>query len=120
MTLAVDYIQALRVRTPMQRALKDLFRRFDAIAAPTRATVAYPATGKFQDAYPEARSGPPLIPAGNLCGLPAVCVPNGFGDHHLPTSLSLLGPAFAEHPLLALAAAYQSRTDWHTRMPPVS
>ena len=120
MTFAVDYIQALRLRSPMQRALNDLFRRFDAIAAPTRATVAYPATGKFKDAYPDARSGPPLIPAGNLCGLPAVCVPNGFGDHNLPTSLSLLGPAFAERRLLSLAAAYQSHTDWHRRMPPVS
>lgn len=119
MTLAVDYIQALRARAPMQRALNDLFRRFDVIASPTRATVAYPATGKFQDAYPEARSGPPLIPAGNLCGLPAVCVPNGFGLHGLPTSIALLGPAFSEARLLELAAAYQARTDWHTRMPPV-
>src|SRR5262249_17527287 len=40
---AVDYIQAMRHRRPMQKAMADLFQRFDVIVAPTRATVAYPA-----------------------------------------------------------------------------
>jgi aspartyl-tRNA(Asn)/glutamyl-tRNA(Gln) amidotransferase subunit A len=116
---AVDYIQALRVRAPMQRAVNELFRRYDAFATPTRASIAYPTTKKFAEAYPGVRGGPPLIPAGNLCGLPAVCLPNGFGDHDLPTSIAFLGAAFSERTLLELAAAYQSRTDWHRRQPPV-
>jgi aspartyl-tRNA(Asn)/glutamyl-tRNA(Gln) amidotransferase subunit A len=118
-TFAVDYIQALRVRTPMQRALNALFQRYDAIVAPTRASVAYPCDKKFRDAYPDVRSGPALIPAGNLCGLPAVCVPNGFGANGLPTSIGFLGPAFGEADLLALASHLQAQTDWHQRMPPV-
>ena len=39
--------------------------------SPTRASVAYPADRKFEDAYPGISGGPGLIPAGNLCGLPA-------------------------------------------------
>jgi aspartyl-tRNA(Asn)/glutamyl-tRNA(Gln) amidotransferase subunit A len=120
MTFAVDYLQALRVRAPMKRAVNALFEKYDVIAAPTRSTVSYPIGKKFRDAYPDVRSGPALIPAGNLCGLPAVCVPNGFGDHGLPTSLSLMGAAFSERTLLEVAAAYQKETDWHARQPPVS
>jgi len=119
MTFAVDYVQALRVRAPMKRAVNALFRRFDVVASPTRASVSYPITKKFREAYPDVRSGPSLIPAGNLCGLPAVCLPNGFGDNGLPTSIAFMGAAFSEATLLALAQTFQSATDWHRREPPV-
>jgi aspartyl-tRNA(Asn)/glutamyl-tRNA(Gln) amidotransferase subunit A len=41
----------------------------------------------------------------------------GFGKDRLPTSLQLLGRAFSEDTLLALAVAYQEMTDWHRRRP---
>ena len=91
---------------------------FDAVAAPTRATVAYPADKNFEDVYPGFSGGPPLIPAGNLCGLPAIAVPNGFGENRLPTSLSFMGPAFSERNLIALGHAVQERSDFHRRRPP--
>ena len=116
---AVDYIQALRVRAPMKRALNALFAKYDVIATPTRSSVAYPVAKKFRDAYPDVRSGPAVIPAGNLCGLPAACVPNGFGDNGLPTSIAFLGPAFEDARVASLAALHQRRTDWHLRRPPV-
>ena len=118
-TFAVDYIQALRVRAPMKRAVGALFEKYDVVASPTRSSIAYPTGKKFRDAYPDLRSGPPLIPAGNLCGLPAVCLPNGFGDAGLPTSTAFLGPALSEKTLLDLASAYQKETDWHRQRPPV-
>ena len=43
----------------------------------------------------------------------------GFGKDRLPTSLQLLGRAFSEETLVALAAAYQEMTDWHRQRPPV-
>ena len=115
---AIDYLHAMRLRRPMKRAVAKLFERFDVIASPTRATVAYPADRNFEDAYPGVSGGPPLIPAGNLCGLPALCVPNGFGENGLPTSMAFMGPAFSEETLVSIGNAYQSRTDWHTRRPP--
>jgi len=118
-TYAVDYVQALRVRAPMKRAVNALFRDYDVFASPTRASVSYPLDRKFRDAYPGIRGGPPLIPAGNLCGLPAVCLPNGFGDHNLPTSITFMGAAFSEGSLLELAAELQTATDWHRRVPEV-
>jgi aspartyl-tRNA(Asn)/glutamyl-tRNA(Gln) amidotransferase subunit A len=115
---AVDYLQAMRLRRPMKRALAGLFGRFDAVVSPTRASVAYPADRNFEDVYPGISGGPPLIPAGNLCGLPALCLPNGFGEDGLPTSLSFMGPALSEGVLARLGHAFQRRTDWHLRRPP--
>ena len=115
---AVDYLHAMRLRAPMKRAVAALFESYDAVVSPTRATVAYPADRNFEDVYPGISGGPSLIAAGNLCGLPALCLPNGFGENGLPTSITFMGPAFAEGGLVALGRTLQARTDWHTRRPP--
>ena len=115
---AVDYIQAMRLRGRMKQAVKPLFDRFDAIVAPGRASVAYPADQNFEDVYPGISGGPPLIPAGNLCGLPALCLPNGFGENGLPTAIAFMGPAFSERTLIDIGRVYQACTDWHQRTPP--
>ncbi len=129
MTLAVDYLDAMRLRGPMRRALGELLSRYDALVAPTRGAVAPPIGQDFERSpgptplpspapSSEQPSPPMTIPAGNLAGLPAVAVPNGFGDGGLPTSLQFLGGAFREDTLVAIARGYQERTDWHTRRPP--
>jgi aspartyl-tRNA(Asn)/glutamyl-tRNA(Gln) amidotransferase subunit A len=117
---AVDYLQAMRLRRPMKQAVARLFERFDALVAPTRASVAYPADRNFEEVYPGVSGGPPLIPAGNLCGLPALALPDGFGENGLPTSFQLMGPAFSEASLVGIGHGYQQRTDWHTRRPPAA
>ena len=118
LTPAVDYLQAMRLRRPMKRALAKLFESYDAVISPTRATVAYPADKNFEDAYPGVSGGPALIPAGNLCGLPALALPNGYGENGLPTSFALMGPAYSEKQLVQAGAFYQRQTDWHLRRPP--
>ncbi len=118
LTPAVDYLQAMRLRRPMKRAVAKVFESCDAVVSPTRATVAYPADRKFEEAYPGVSAGPPLIPAGNLCGLPALALPDGFGDNGLPTSIAFMGPAYSERTLAAIGVYYQSKTDWHLRRPP--
>jgi aspartyl-tRNA(Asn)/glutamyl-tRNA(Gln) amidotransferase subunit A len=114
---AVDYLHAMRLRKPMRAAMRKLFESYDVIATPTRATVSYPIDKEFAQAYPGISGGPPVIPAGNLTGLPALALPNGFGEKGLPTSIAFMGPAFSETRLCELGAAYQARTDWHTRRP---
>jgi aspartyl-tRNA(Asn)/glutamyl-tRNA(Gln) amidotransferase subunit A len=118
--LAVDYLQAQRVRTRIRLALDELLSRYDALIAPTRATVAYPIGVEFERAYPGVGGGPPLIPAGNAAGVPALSIPNGFGQAGLPTALHLMGRAFSEATLIALANAYQRETEWHRQRPPLS
>jgi aspartyl-tRNA(Asn)/glutamyl-tRNA(Gln) amidotransferase subunit A len=119
--LAKDYLRALRIRTPaavaMDRFLAD--GGFDALAHPTRPTVAFPIGKPFSEAYRDLTGGgEPISGAANLLGLPGIAVPNGFGRDNLPTSLSLTGRAWDEQVLIALAHRYQQQTDFHRRVPP--
>ena len=117
---APDYLRALRVRRPMQRALDGFLKQYDAIAAPTRTTVANPIDKPFREGWPGITGGANVIGPTNVVGVPGVSVPNGFGVQGLPTGLSFAGRAFDEAKLVALARLYQSRTDWHTRRPPTA
>ena len=119
MVLAVDYLQAMRLRTPMKKALDALYAPFDALVAPSRPTVAYPIDRDFDKAYPGVNYGPPVIPAGNAVGQPALSVPNGFGPNDLPTGIQFTGRAWSEARLIALADAYQRATEWHKQRPKV-
>ena len=116
---AVDYLQAMRLRGPMKRALDALYARYDALVAPSRQTVSYPIGVDFDKAYPNVGGGPAVIPAGNLAGQPALSLLNGFGAEGLPTGFQLTGRAFTDETLVAIAAEYQRRTNWHTMRPPV-
>jgi aspartyl-tRNA(Asn)/glutamyl-tRNA(Gln) amidotransferase subunit A len=113
---AVDYLRALRIRRRGTRELDRLLASYDAIVAPALPYVATPIRDHFATWFGRER-GPSLGAAGNLCGLPSVSVPNGFGERGLPTALEFMGRAYAEDRILAAAIAYQERTDWHTRHP---
>jgi aspartyl-tRNA(Asn)/glutamyl-tRNA(Gln) amidotransferase subunit A len=116
---APDYIRALRARRPMQRALDEFLQTFDALAVPTRTTVASPLDKPFRDGWPGITGGANVIGPTNVVGVPGISVPNGFGVQGLPTGLSFTARAFDEGKLVALARLYQARTDWHTRRPQI-
>ncbi|HXJ77049.1 MAG TPA: amidase [Candidatus Methylomirabilis sp.] len=112
--LARDYVKALRLRGVMAREADRVLSRFDALVGPGRATIAPGLDQEFRSAI--RGSAPDIMGAiGNGAGLPAVCVPNGFGDRGLPTSLQFMGRAYEENTILAAARAWQSLTDWHRR-----
>lgn len=116
---AVEYLNAMRLRKKMRKALEEFLSKYDAIVAPTRASVAYPIGVDFDKAYPGISGGPALIPAGNVAGVPAICLPNGFGQNNLPTSIQFMGKALSEKTLIQIANAYQDRTHWHLKRPPI-
>jgi aspartyl-tRNA(Asn)/glutamyl-tRNA(Gln) amidotransferase subunit A len=118
--LAVDYLQAMRVRTVMKKSLDELYARYDALVAPSRPTVAYPIDVNFEKAYPGTGGGPAVIPAGNIAGQPAISVLNGFGPDNLPTGIQFTGRVWSEPRLIAIAHAYQQATDWHRRRPKIA
>ena len=115
---AVDYVHAMRARRPMRAAMRKLYASYDVVATPTRASVAYPIDKEFAQIYPGISGGPAVIAAGNLTGLPALAMPNGFGDNGLPTSIAFMGAPFSEAMLCGLGALYQSRTEFHKQKPP--
>jgi aspartyl-tRNA(Asn)/glutamyl-tRNA(Gln) amidotransferase subunit A len=117
---APDYLRALRVRRPMQRALDDFLKKFDALAVPTRTTVATPLDKPFRDGWPGVTGGANVIGPTNVVGVPGISVPNGFGVQGLPTGLSFTARGFDEGKLVTLARLYQDRTDWHRRQPTIT
>lgn len=114
---ARDYLRAMRIRRHIARAMDELCARYDALVAPTLLNVAPPADASFVNVF--RRRGPQIGAAGNLAGLPAISVPNGFDERGLPTAIQFVGRAWQENRVLAVARAYQQRTDWHLRLPPV-
>jgi aspartyl-tRNA(Asn)/glutamyl-tRNA(Gln) amidotransferase subunit A len=121
---ATDYLRAMRVRSLVHQAFKDLFFDVDFLLAPTRPTIASKITDPLDRAAapaatPKSRGLNGLIPAGNLAGLPAISLPCGFADG-LPIAISVVGRPFYENQLIAVGKAFQSHTDWHRKRPPVT
>lgn len=120
---AKDYLKAMRVRSLVQDAFRQLFVDVDVLVTPSRFGVA----GKVSDPLDRGGSNRPrpkdlgmsgAIAAGNLAGLPALSLPCGFAGE-LPVGIQLIGRPFTEGMLIAMGREYQSRTDWHKRRPPV-
>ena len=95
---AIDYINANRARTLAMQAYARLFEHVDVIVTPT-----------FHA----------QLTATNFTGHPAVIVPNGYRPDGTPVSITFLGRLFGESKALAVAAAYQSKTDFHLRRPEI-
>lgn len=116
---AVDYLHAMRLRAPMRRAWNVFFQKYALLVAPSRSTVAYPVARTFDKAYPDISTSSP-IGASNLVGVPAISIPNGFGQNNLPTGIQFIGPAWSENLLIEIADNYQQATDWHKQRPDLS
>jgi aspartyl-tRNA(Asn)/glutamyl-tRNA(Gln) amidotransferase subunit A len=117
--LAKDYLRALRLRGVVAREIDGVLARFDAIVGPSRGTAGPRLGVEFRSAI--RGSFPDVLGAiGNAAGLPAIGVPCGFTADGFPVGLQLLGRAWEENTLLAAARAWQARTDWHRRRPPLA
>ncbi len=121
---AVDYLRAMRVRSLVQEAFRQLFLDVDMLLAPARGgaapKVSDPLDGSRGPSFPRpaSRGLSGIIPAGNLAGLPALSLPCGFAGN-LPLGISIVGRPFFENQMLDAGRAFQSQTDWHRRHPPV-
>jgi len=114
---ARDYLNALRIRPYIQKALDEVLRRVDAIVTPTLAAVACPLDLTFPEYFRRWHENHRLGGGANAAGIPAITVPNGFGERGLPTGLEFTARALEENRLLTLAGLYQRATAWHTRHP---
>jgi len=127
---AIEYLQAQRVRAMVMRRFAGAVGRFDVYLAPymnMRGAGAGRGDGRGQRGAAAGRAGADFTPppsvvrdhfaVANLCGYPAVAVPNGFTADGHPTSVTFLGRLYNEGEILALARAYQEKAGWHRRRP---
>ncbi|GAS94609.1 amidase [Mycolicibacterium canariasense] len=114
--LATDYINALRLRTLIQAAWKDMFASIDVLLAPT---VVAPATLRSDPfvTWPDGTVEPATAayvrysaPA-NVTGLPSLSLPSGFSTAGLPLGVQIIGKPFAEPEILRVGHALEGATD---------
>jgi Asp-tRNA(Asn)/Glu-tRNA(Gln) amidotransferase A subunit family amidase len=95
---AVEYLRAQRLRTVVMREMAKIMQTVDVYVVPSY-------------------GGDNLLLT-NLTGHPAVVVPNGFrSSDGTPTSITFQGRLDEDDVVLAVAAAYQDATDFHTKHP---
>jgi len=113
------YLKAQQVRTLILRDYDRAFERADVVAMPTSPTPAFPIGARAADPLQMYLADVFTVSA-NLAGLPAVSVPCGFSQDHLPIGLQLTGRRFDEATILRIADAYERDTEWATRTPPIA
>jgi aspartyl-tRNA(Asn)/glutamyl-tRNA(Gln) amidotransferase subunit A len=111
-----DLVKAWRIRVKAQEAMAEFFSRFDVLVTPNFLSVAPPVT---QDLYEALPYGDPVGAFGNLCGLPSVGLPCGFGRARMPVGFQVMGAPYDEATILDVAEAWQKRTGFHRERPPL-
>jgi aspartyl-tRNA(Asn)/glutamyl-tRNA(Gln) amidotransferase subunit A len=111
-----DYVQAARVRRVTQEKLAQTFETVDLVAGPTLAIGALSSEdmlGRRLGTFMK------MLFTGywDAVGNPALALPMGFTEDGLPLSLQLGARPFEEAVALKAGDAYQTRTDWHLRLP---
>jgi|SRR5450432_58487 aspartyl-tRNA(Asn)/glutamyl-tRNA(Gln) amidotransferase subunit A len=111
---ASDFITAQRIRGIIQKKMDELFAQVDVLAAASLPVVASRLDANLDNelSYPD-----PIGGIGNICGLPAISVPCGFGAHGLPVGLQFIGRPLDDAKVIQAARLFQSTTDWHTKHP---
>jgi aspartyl-tRNA(Asn)/glutamyl-tRNA(Gln) amidotransferase subunit A len=110
------YRKASQVRALMARDFDEAFAGCDLIAGPATPVTAFGISEMAGDPLSIYLLDIYTIPA-NLTGIPALCVPCGFGREGLPIGMQLMAPHFREDLLLGAGMAFQDRTKFHKVKP---
>jgi len=118
------YVKLSRLRTIMRRDILALLDEVDVLVTPTQAEVApkiATTTGLTSKEavlrqFFGARAHRGTF---SLAGVPGLSVPVGFSEGGLPLSMQVVGRPLEENTVFRVGHAYQARTDWHTRRPPL-
>ncbi len=89
---AVEYINANRHRYLLMQKMNSFFETVDVVITPTFAGSQLSIT--------------------NLTGHPALCMPSGYNQRKLPTSISFIGKLYDEATLLQVGKLFQDFTNW--------
>ncbi len=110
----MDYVQAMRRRRELIAEMAAAMAGVDVVL-----TAGNPDEAPPIDEVPrwDNLDKPNFTMAFNLTGMPAICVPSGFGPNGLPVSIQLAARPFAEAVLLRAAHAFEQATPWRDRRP---
>jgi aspartyl-tRNA(Asn)/glutamyl-tRNA(Gln) amidotransferase subunit A len=120
--LAIDYLEALRVRRKIGREFAKLWDRVDCLFTPSTPMTA-PKIGQtmvtFGGLEEEVRTAGTRFTRGmNALGLPAISIPCGFSQAGLPIGLQVVGGRDRDDFVLRIAAAMEDAMGLGERTPP--
>jgi aspartyl-tRNA(Asn)/glutamyl-tRNA(Gln) amidotransferase subunit A len=98
------YRRASQVRTLLRRELDEAFAGVDLLVGPVTPTPPFELGERFDDPLKMYLADVFTTPA-SLAGIPALSVPQGKTADGLPLAVQLMGPAFSDSRLLAVAAS---------------
>jgi len=110
------YLRAQKVRRLILGDFEKAFEQVDAILTPTSPTPAFKRGERADDPLAMYLSDVYTISV-NLAGLPAISVPSGFTESGLPIGLQVIGKAFGEAGMFAIAHAFEQGHDYHRATP---
>ena len=110
------YLRAQKVRRRILDDFEKAFEQVDAILTPTSPTPAFKRGERADDPLAMYLSDVYTISV-NLAGLPAISIPSGFTESGLPIGLQVIGKAFGEADMFAIAHAFEQGHDYHKTMP---
>jgi aspartyl-tRNA(Asn)/glutamyl-tRNA(Gln) amidotransferase subunit A len=113
---AADYMQAVRRRRELAAEMNGLFDQVDVLVTAMGASEAplIETVGKFA-----SYDRPVFSLPGNLSGLPSMSLCCGYSEAGLPLSFQIIGRAFDEETVFAVAGAYEQATAWRRRRPAI-
>ena len=120
---AIAYFAALDAHDRLRDRLTEVHGSVDLLMLPTMPIVATPLDETTVQVKPDEEGLTALnrmVAPFNLTGQPALSLPCGFTRSGLPIGLQLVGRHFAEGLVLRTGHAFQLRTDYHRRRPPVA
>jgi len=110
------YLRAQKVRRLILGDFEKAFEQVDAILTPTSPTPAFKRGERADDPLAMYLSDIYTISV-NLAGLPAISVPCGFTESGLPIGLQIIGKAFGEADMFAVAHAFEKAHDYAQQTP---
>jgi aspartyl-tRNA(Asn)/glutamyl-tRNA(Gln) amidotransferase subunit A len=100
------YLSAQKVRTLIRRDFDEAFKVCDAVVTPVSPSPPWRIGAKTGDPLQMYLSDVFTVTA-NLAAIPGVALPCGLVGEGVPAGLQILGPAFEEEKILAIAHAYE-------------
>jgi aspartyl-tRNA(Asn)/glutamyl-tRNA(Gln) amidotransferase subunit A len=91
----VEYLQAQKIKRQFRLEMDEIMQRFDCLLTPATSTAAPKGLSSTGPSWYQ-------VPW-SLSGLPAISIPSGLSNEGLPLGIQLIGGAFAEGNLLAVA-----------------
>jgi aspartyl-tRNA(Asn)/glutamyl-tRNA(Gln) amidotransferase subunit A len=110
------YLRAQKVRRLILGDFESAFEQVDAILTPTSPTPAFKRGERADDPLAMYLSDIYTISV-NLAGLPAISVPSGFTESGLPIGLQVIGKAFGEAEMFAVANAFEKAHNYYKAVP---